>query len=178
MNIDQKILERAKSGNIKAFEDILSVYEKPIFNYIRRWANRRQDAEDLTQDVFIRVYKSLKSIDLQKSFKAWLYKIATNVVYDWLRKKQGKIELFTIDDGIHDFETIESDSSYINIESAKDLEAALEKIKPVYKNVLLLFYHDDLSYQEIADALNLPINTVKVCLYRAKKSLKAKLNYE
>ncbi len=173
--VNKKILSDAKNKSFKAFEAILSRYEKPIFNYIFRLVNHRQDAEDLTQETFIKVYTHLSSIDPEKSFQAWLYKIATNTVYDWSRKKGVHSELFIIDDPESGFETIDEDFSYINIETAKDVENALGALKPAYRAVLLLFYWQDLSYEEISSALSLPVNTVKTHLRRAKNALKEKL---
>jgi RNA polymerase sigma-70 factor (ECF subfamily) len=91
VNINEKeLLAQAKGGSLAAFEKILYLYEKPIFNYICRLTRQKEDAEDLTQQTFIKLYKSLKSINLDKSFKSWLYKIATNTTYDWFRKKEAR----------------------------------------------------------------------------------------
>lgn len=173
--IDKKILIAAKRKNFKAFEAILSHYEKVIFNYIFRLVNHRQDAEDLTQETFIKVYTHLSSIDPEKSFRAWLYKIATNVTYDWFRKKGAHPELFIIDDPLAGFETIDEESTYLKIEKAQDLLKALAGIKPIYRTVLDLFYHQGLSYEEVAQSLAIPLNTVKTHLFRAKRALKQAL---
>ena len=90
---DKKTLERLKKGQTKAFEEILSFYEKAIFNHLYRLSQNRDDAADLTQETFIKLYKNRKSVDLDKKFSSWLYKIATNCFYDWLRKKKRKPEL-------------------------------------------------------------------------------------
>lgn len=171
-----KILKDAKHGNIDAFEQILHIYEKQIFSYLYRFVNQKEDAEDLTQNTFLKLYKNIKAIDINKNFNAWLYKIATNTAYDWLRKKRRHKELFIEDSNA--VETIEDESAYDILDSAYNTEfiiKALNAIKPIYKSILLLFYQDELSYQEISEALSIPINTVKSHLYRAKKSLKEHL---
>lgn len=174
--LDKKILEAAKKGDLAAFEQILFLFEKPIFNYIYRLTGRREDAEDLTQETFIKLYKSISSIDPENNVKSWLYKIATNTAYDWLRQKRGKKELYAIDaDSDKRFETTDPDPTYYNIENAFDMEKALVKIKPAYKTILHLFYYDDLDYKKIANILNIPINTVKTYLRRAKLALKKEL---
>lgn len=173
--IDKKILIAAKNKDLRAFEVILSHYERAIFNYIFRLVNHRQDAEDLTQETFIKVYTRLSSIDPEKNFRAWLYEIATNTTRDWFRKKTGRPELLIIDDPESSFETIDEDSSYIKIEEAKDIRDALDSIKPAYRTALLLFYWQGFSYGEISSILSLPINTVKTYLYRGKKALKEAL---
>lgn len=175
LNEEKYLLNLAKSGDIEAFEKILFLYEKPIYNYIYRLTGQKQDAEDLTQKTFIKLYKSLKTINLDKNFKSWLYKIATNTVYDWFRKKKREAELL-ISDQEEYFETLEQEDAYYNLETNRELETALNELKPIYKSVLLLFYKESLPYQEIAQALNLPLNTVKTYLYRAKQALKKELN--
>jgi RNA polymerase sigma-70 factor, ECF subfamily len=159
-----------------AFEKILYAYEKRIFSYLYRIVGQKEDAEDLTQTTFLKLYKNIKSINLDKNFNAWIYKIATNTAYDWLRKKRGHPEQLLED--ISTIETIEDETAYDmieGVESKEEVENAMNKIKKAYKSILLLFYHDELSYQEIADALSIPLNTVKSHLYRAKKALKDQL---
>lgn len=170
------ILLRAKKGDLHAFERILFIYEKPIFNYILHLVKHREDAEDLTQKTFLKLYKSIKSVDTEKSFKSWVYKIATNTTYDWFRQKKRDLSYLTED--VNYFETNEEEPAYYNIDSTIELEEALCKIKPIYKTVLLLYYKDGLEYSEIADALDVPINTVKTYMRRAKISLKNELGPE
>lgn len=171
---EKELLILAKNENLEAFEKIIFLYEKPIYNYIYRLTGRREDAEDLTQKTFIKLYKSLKTINLDKNFKSWLYKIATNTAYDWFRKKKREVELLITEPEKY-FETLEPEDTYYNIETGQELENALNKLKPIYKSVLLLFYKESLQYQEIAEALNIPLNTVKTHLYRAKEALKKEL---
>ena len=111
--------------------------------------------------------------DPDKGIRSWLYKIATNTVYDWLRKIRKDRDLFIIDDPNNPFETIDEKTSYTYQGKAamKDLQDALEEIKPIYKSVLLLFYEEGLGYEEIAKALSLPPNTVKTYMRRAKLAL-------
>lgn len=168
----KKLLKSLKTGNIDAFEKILLLYEKVIFNHIYRMTGNKKDAEDLTQEVFIRLYVKRSHINPEENFKAWLYKIATNIALDFLRKKTRQKELFLIDSDREPFETIDEEDSYYRIERTYDLERALDKLKPIHKTVLLLFYKDDFDYEAIAKILNIPINTVKTNLYRAKKELK------
>jgi RNA polymerase sigma-70 factor, ECF subfamily len=171
---EKGLLILAKNGDLAAFEKILSQYEKAIFNHLYRLVGRREDAEDLTQKTFIKLYRSIKTIDLEKNFKAWLYKIATNTAYDWLRIKKREAT-FLSDDIENCAETIDAEDTYYSIERLEDLERALNKIKPAYKSILLLCYKDCLAYQEIAEVLNIPINTVKTHIYRAKQALKNEL---
>lgn len=171
-NSEQQFILAAKNGSLNAFEQLVFAYEGRIFNHIRRLINSTTDAEDITQEVFIKAYKSASKIDLSKKFSSWLYKIATNTAYDWLRGKQRKPELFIIDDPDSGFETIDEHAAYYYIEDSVDIETALKDIKPAYKNALLMFYKEGFTYDEIASTLDIPINTVKTYLRRAKESIR------
>jgi len=168
----RELVLKARKGNLESFENLVFIFEKPIFGYFLYSIGRKEDAEDLTQEVFIKVYKNLKSLDPNLNFKAWLFKIASNTLIDWWRKRGEERELFLIDDKDSNFETIDEDFSYLKIETAKDIADALEKIKPEYKVVLLLFYWQGFSYEEIASILSLPLGTVKTNLRRAKLAIK------
>jgi RNA polymerase sigma-70 factor (ECF subfamily) len=168
----RELVLKARKGNLKSFEDLVFIFEKSIFGYLLYSTGRKEDAEDLTQEVFIKVYKNLKSLDPNLNFKAWLFKIASNTLIDWRRKRGEERELFLIDDKDSNFETIDEDFSYLKIETAKDIADALDKIKPEYKVVLLLFYWQDFSYEEIASVLSLPLGTVKTNLRRAKLAIR------
>ncbi len=176
---EKELVAAAKEGNLEAFEQILSAYEKPIYSYVYRLVRQKEDAQDLTQEAFVKLYKHIDAVDSEKNFRAWVYKIATNTVNDWLRKKQKRQELFIIDDPDVQFETIDVHTPYQDmqrVERAQDVEPALQKVRPVYRAVLLLFYWQGFGYTEIAHVLSLPLNTVKTYLYRAKHALKDELS--
>ncbi|MEN9613911.1 MAG: hypothetical protein RLZZ347_218 [Candidatus Parcubacteria bacterium] len=168
----QAVLKRLIAGDPKAFEEILTQYEKPIFNHLLRLTQDYDDASELLQTTFIKVYTKRSHIDPAGSFKNWLYKIATNVAYDFFRKKKREQLVFLDDESV--FETIEGDTAYSTIDTeiaVHDLKEALVKIRPHHRTILLLYYKEELSYAEIADILGLPINTVKTHLRRAKIEL-------
>lgn len=171
----EDIIERARRGDIAVFEMILFAYERHIFTYVSRLVGNTQNAEDITQETFIKLYTHLSSLDSGKNIKSFLFTIATNTAYDWLRRMQKQPEILPLDDYEVPAETIHDDSSYYNAGQLVYLEPALEKIKPLQKAVLLLFYREELSYQEIADTLVLPLNTVKTHLRRAKQALHKEL---
>lgn len=168
---EQELIKQARRGNILAFEQLLSLYEGKIFNYLYRLLGARHDAEDATQEVFIKVYKNLHSFKIDKQFSPWLYKIATNTAYDLLRKKQADKEVpFLYREGDPP-ETILNHNPYKNMERMLDLEVSLRQLKPIYRTVLILYYRDDLTYETIAEILEVPLNTVKTYIKRAKENL-------
>lgn len=170
-NIDQNILIRAKAGDLDAFEYILSFYEKVIYNYCLRILKNSPNAKDATQETFIKVYTHRKKIDPDKNIKTWIFTIATNTVFDFLRSKKRKNEI-SLDE---EFETNSNFEAYYPSKEEglmSDIDKALAQINPEYKKVLLLFYQQGFAYKEIAEILEVPINTVKTHISRGKEKLK------
>lgn len=173
--IPRDLLERVRNGGEKDFEELVFLTERRIFSYIITTVQHRQTAEDLTQEVFLRLFKNIRSLDPDKGFKTWLFTIATNVVYDWFRKQKRLHEAFSIDNEEHPFETIDEAQSYESIETAEDIAKALQAIKPVHRQVLILFYYQGLTYEEIGGVMGLSLNTIKTTIRRAKQSLRDRL---
>lgn len=173
--INQETLEKAKNGNLAAFNTIVITFQKAIFNHLYRLTGNRDDAADLTQDTFFKVFKKKHQIDPEQNFKAWLYKIATHTAYDWFARKKRQNEIALVEGG--DLETNEQDLPYYRTEHVEviDLENALKKIKPQYQNIIYLYYQQGFSYKEIAEIINVPLGTVKTLLFRAKKALEEEL---
>ena len=168
-NVDKNILIRARAGDLEAFEYILSFYEKPIYNYCLRILKNSHNAKDVTQETFIKVYTHRKLIDSEKNIKTWIFTIATNTAYDFLRGKKRKQEVSLDEEN----ETISSFEAYYPKEGlVSDVDGALEKINLEYKKALLLFYQQGFEYKEIAEILSMPINTVKTHISRGKEQLK------
>ena len=151
---DKELVEKAQKGDVRAFEQLLFRYEKQIFGYLLRFVNQKENAEDVTQETFIKIYRSLHTFDPDYKFKTWAYTVATHTAYDWLRKAKKTHELFIIDDPDSAFETIGESTAYKDLENKENKELidnAIKKIKPGYQAVLLLFYRDELGYEEIAE---------------------------
>lgn len=168
-SLDKDILMLARAGDLKAFEHILFFYEKAVYNYCLRILKNTQNAKDITQETFIKVYLHRKEIDPEKNLKTWIFTIATNTAYDFLRARKRKLE---VDIDKQD-ETFPFPQTYYPEEgTALDVERALERINIEYKKALLLFYQQGFEYKEIAEILEIPINTVKTHISRGKEQLK------
>lgn len=170
--ISEETIKAAREGDLAAFEGIVTFFEGRLFGYVSRMISNREDAEDIVQDVFIKIYKKIGSYNPEQSFKTWVYAIATNTVYDFLRAKRVKKELLTLDDDVHPFETEDPSDTYQILETSLDLELGLAKIKPAYRTIVLLFYKEELSCEQIAEMLTMPVGTVKTNLFRARKALR------
>lgn len=182
--INEDILIAAKNGKLKAFDELVLFYQDAIYNHLFRLSKDADDAADLTQATFIKLYKTRDRIREMENFNSYLYKIATNTAYDFFKNKsRHPVDLIIDDNEGNYFETIEAERSYYNTEGINktdidkiDLNIALDKIKLANKNLLLLYYQEGLSYEEISGILNKPLNTVKTLLRRAKEELLKKFN--
>ena len=147
--MDQDLISKYLAGDEKSLEILIEQYLKPIYSFVYRYTGSASNAEDITQDVFVRVWKNLKKFDQNKSFKTWIFSIAKNAAIDWLRKK--KTISLSDDD--------------------------MEKIPSEYRMILFLRYNDHFTFKEIAESLGQPLNTVKSRHRRAIAMLKKILTY-
>lgn len=179
---EQDLIKKAQEGNAEAFEQLIADYEKRILNYCFRMLGNLSDAEDAAQEVFVKVYRFIDSFNGQSSFSTWLYRIASNVCLDLLRKakRQPKDTV-----SIHQ-ENEEGESYSIAIEDTEPdpyeraqlseaqrvLKEALNQLSDEHKQVVILRDIEGLSYEEIAEAMGIAPGTVKSRLNRARQVLK------
>jgi RNA polymerase sigma-70 factor (ECF subfamily) len=162
---DSNLVERARAGDSKAFAMLFEQYHAPILNYLHRMVSDRALAEDLTQDTFIKAYNALSRTKPDLSFKAWLYRIATNTAISHMRR--GKIIRwlpFLTDKETRD-EPIER-----SVTRSTDINEALGKLPDHYVAALLLRHYQGLSLAETAQALEITENAAKLRLFRARKA--------
>lgn len=173
---DISLVEKALAEDRVAQREIVRRYQGPIFAYIYRWMRNRADSEDLTQDVFIKVFRALHTYSRKSSFRAWLYRIARNRVIDHLRRKRPS----TVDiDDVEEFEATDictPEELYERSSGQERLDAAIASLDPLYREVLLLRHRDELTYEEIVEAVGVPLGTVKARLHRARALLRKRLN--
>lgn len=165
---DKELVSEYLSGQDKALPVLINKHLKPVYRFVFSFVLNESIAEDITQDVFVKVWKKLKSYNNKYSFSTWLFSIARNTTLDYLRKK--KDILFS------EFENEEGDNIIIDsladdapladeaLSRIQDTEAfneILKKLPPLYKEILVLRYTDDLSIEEISEILKRPIETVK-----------------
>jgi RNA polymerase sigma-70 factor (ECF subfamily) len=179
---DASIVRKILRGRSDLFGTLLERYQRPIFNFIYRFYGDYDLAEDLTQETFLRCYQFLKSYDQKRKFSTWLYTVARNLCIDHLKKSKSGREI-SLDQSLPAVERKEAGRSpevspqlkcIRNQEDAKLLDA-LGELEPSRRMVLVLFYFQGLSYQEISEALSVPVSTVKIRIFRAKKSLLEKM---
>ncbi len=170
---DEELAARVQKGETDIFGVLVERYQERLTRYGRRFLSREADVTDLVQDTFIRAYERLQSFDTLQKFSPWIYRVAHNVFVNEI-KRASRNPLSYID-----FDTLLTHPVYVDplVEEreSKEVHAALElglqKLPPKYREVLVLYYIEDLSYKEIADVLEVPAGTVGVRLRRAKEAL-------
>ena len=174
---DNELVKVIRESQSEKYQEIISRYQGKLFAYLYRLVGNREEAEDLLQDVFIKVYRNLRSYDDQRKFSSWIYRIAHNeainhikrrylkkfVSWEDLNSTKDKLETSNLEDGPAE--------TWIKKETVKDIDAAVGRLPLKYRQVLLLRYFSDKSYDEISEILGKPLNTVGTLINRAKKKL-------
>jgi RNA polymerase sigma-70 factor, ECF subfamily len=167
---DLGVLRKAQRGDERAFSLILRAYETPVFNYVLRLVGGdRALAEDLTQEVFLRVYQGLPKFSLRSKFTTWLFQVTKNRVLDELRASERRPRALVAIDDIAPLEVL--DAPIEQLEEIDTLWRAVEDLNPDLKMALLLRDVVGLSYTEIADALEITLATVKWRIYKAREEV-------
>lgn len=183
MQSDVQVIARARRGEESAFAELLRRYRAPVYNLCLRMLKNTEDAEDVAQDVFIKVFGMLERYDDRYAFRSWVFKIAANASIDFIRKN--KVKLISLDEPIrYGGEEIErqipDDAPSVaetveNRELARLLLELTEELPPHYRSMIVLRHTEQLSYDEIAQVLDLPLGTVKARIHRARAMLRDKL---
>jgi RNA polymerase sigma-70 factor (ECF subfamily) len=165
------------------FKYIIERYEAKFLQYIRRkTVISTEDAEDLLQDIFIKIYLNLRGFDTSMKFSSWAYRIAHNEIISWYRKKKIRPQI--------NFEDYEEENMInffkedTNIEKEfdqgvlkKHIKTAIEKLDEKYKDIIILRFLEEKEYEEISDILQIPLGTVSTLIYRGKKELQKNLGH-
>lgn len=171
---DEELAKKVQAGEADYFGELVLRYENKMIGYIRRFIQNRDDATDVVQDVFIKVYKNIQSFDVTQRFSPWIYRIAHNEMVNNLKKKVRQPLNFFDPEVLFPHplakENPQDDSEKIEIKEI--LGKCMEHLDEKYKEVLVLRYFDDLDYKDIADILKVPVVTVGVRLNRGKEKLK------
>lgn len=165
---DEQIVEKIKD-NQELFGVLIDRYQKKLEKYVFYLINRKDELDDIVQEIFIKVFVNLNSFDTKKKFSTWFFRIAHNQVVNFFKKYKKTLSLKD-EIKILDDKNIEEDLEKKEIELI--LKKCIDQIPLDYKEIILLYYFEDLSYEEIADSLKIPPGTVATKLSRAKKTLK------
>jgi len=173
---DAELVQQALAGSQEAYHALVGRYATPAVNLAARMVQDRALAEDLAQEAFVRAFERLSSYDQQRRFASWFFQILHNLTIDYLRRKRpATISL----DGLQEAGYPEAssapgarpDARAEQAALARAADAALARIRPEYREAVVLRYREDLSVQEVAVAMSVPVGTVKTYLHRARKEL-------
>ena len=179
-NADLELVNKAKDGDQAAFAKLMSRYKESVYYMILKMVHNRDDADDLTIVAFSKAFHNLQNYSADFAFSTWLFRIATNNCIDFIRKK--KLLTTSIDqtsqteDGesapiaVRD-KAMTPEEGLIKDQRAIKIRAVIQELSPKYRQLIELRYFEELSYEEIADQLDLPLGTVKAQLFRAKDML-------
>ena len=168
MEEDLALIAKFKEGNMEGFEMLVKKYHNRIINIAHSLAANRNDAEDIAQEVFLKIYHTLHGFKAQAKFSSWLYRITVNAAYDYLRKNKHKTT--SLDD--IDYANISDNRNREDMLAKEAIQGALNKIPFDFRTTLVLKEIEGLSYQEIAEALKISIGTVESRIFRARQMLK------
>jgi RNA polymerase sigma-70 factor (ECF subfamily) len=181
--IEARLARKALKGDQQAFAEIVGLYQDKLYHMAFRMLGSRQEAEDVVQEAFLRVYRNLDRYDEGMKFSTWIYRIATNLCIDRLRKRKATYSLdaeSTEHEGLDGYAVIPSDdrtpeSEMLLSETQRIVRQAIDTLPAKYKSVMVLRYLHDLSLQEIGEVLDMPVTTVKTRVHRGREYLRKKL---
>lgn len=173
------LIQKAQKGDTNAFGTLVASYEKFIFNVACKMFSNSEDASDIAQEALIKAYKNIDKFDFNSSFSTWLYRITVNACIDEMRRRKGR-ESISID--AEDEESglavqiedtsLGAEERVIQNETVSEVRTAIDKLSEEHKTVIILRDLQDMTYEQVAQTLDLSIGTVKSRLARARKSLK------
>jgi RNA polymerase sigma-70 factor (ECF subfamily) len=186
---DADVVALAQKGREPAFRELIRRYERPVFSLIYRMVRDSTAAEDLAQDAFIKVLNHIDKYRPEFKFSSWLFKIANNIAIDHLRRRQ--LDTISIDGSPNamtaseleatSFDIADSSENALDELASKELgnaiEQAIGKLRPEYRNCIMLRHVEGRSYEEIAATLDLPLGTVKTYIHRARHQLREALEH-
>jgi RNA polymerase sigma factor (sigma-70 family) len=177
---DFLLVERAKQSDEKAFAELMQRYKKPVYHMILKMVRNVDDAEDLTIEAFAKAFRNLKKFNPDFTFSTWLFRIATNNCIDFIRKK--KLDTMSISNTYKDDngESVDIDIKDFNPDPQEEaikgekieiIQSIVTKLPAKYQVLVRLRYFQELSYEEIAEEMKVPLGTVKAQLHRARELL-------
>jgi len=187
MDSDHQLVKKTLRGDNQAFEELVQIYQNKVYALSYRYMGNEDDAYDMSQESFIKAYRSLKSFKGDSSFGTWIYRITTNVCLDEIRRRKRRVVPLSLDEPLATLDgngvekeiadtSLTADRIYEQKEFSEYLQTLLDEMKPEHKSAIVLRDVMELSYEEIAVVLDCSIGTVKSRINRARTVLQKKLS--
>ncbi|TVY01057.1 RNA polymerase sigma factor [Paenibacillus cremeus] len=173
---DEQLIDFVRQGDERAYRVLMERHQKYIYTLIYRMIDHRETAEDLTQEVFIKLYRSLANFRGESQFTTWLYRLTVNLVTDYRRsqKRRPHTAILDVIKGWFGDRKEEPEARALRKEEQLTMQQLLSDLPDKYRLILYLYHYKQLSYQEISDICGLPLKTIETRLYRGKTMLKEK----
>jgi RNA polymerase sigma-70 factor (ECF subfamily) len=174
---EKSIIRRVQDGDVAAFEDLVNAYKQKAYYVALGFVGNHEDALDLSQDAFVKAFKAIKTFDLNSPFFPWFYKIIKNHCLNYIKKNQ-RVRNDSLEELEEEtFAQFEDDrpdprDMYADSETRTQLWRAIDKLKPDFREIIIMKHFHNLSYKEIAEALDIPIGTVMSRLFNARQELR------
>ena len=172
---DADLIQQATRGSVESFNLLISRWEKRVYNYLLRITANREDALDLTQDVFLKAYQNLRKLDDPARFAPWLYRIAHNEAFSMFRKRRPETDVDELEPGATETKITVGGSSVFPIELSLAVASAMDRLSPDQREAVVLKIYQGFKFEEMAEILACPVSTIKSRLYAALELLKADL---
>jgi RNA polymerase sigma-70 factor, ECF subfamily len=184
---DHDLIALARTGSEKAYRELLDRYQRPVFSLVYRMVRDRELAEDLAQETFVKVFNHLDRFNPKYKFSSWIFKIASNLAIDTLRKREP--QTVSLDGSRHAETPDEVEATRITVEAkdenpeefleakelGQEIERAIGLLRVDYRTAILLRHVEGRSYEEIAEVMGVPLGTVKTFIHRARAELRETL---
>ncbi|MDL2237576.1 sigma-70 family RNA polymerase sigma factor [Christensenellaceae bacterium OttesenSCG-928-K19] len=168
---ETELIKSAQNGNVQAFDELISAYEKKIYNIAYKFMRNDHDAQDAAQDAIIKMYGNLKKFSFQSAFSTWMYRVTANTCLDILRKKKANAQ-------IDDFENVitsrdgNPDKEALNNELGAGIKSCIRMLPEKYIPIIVLKDVEGMKYEEIAEIMKISVGTVKSRISRAREKLR------
>jgi len=180
---DEEVVSYIVKGKTELFSVIIDRYQSKVFSTAFHYTHDQEEARDLTQEIFIKLYNNLQKYKGKASFSTWLYRIAVNRCIDWTRKKKPQTVSAISDGGEEELDIYDTiadsgggpEEALIKQENAVYLRKLVESLPEIYKTVIILYYFEDFSPQEISEIIGVPKRTIDTRLFRGKNLLKLRM---
>jgi RNA polymerase sigma-70 factor (ECF subfamily) len=172
---DADLIQRARQGDVEAYNLLISRWEKRVYNYLLRIVGNREDALDLAQDVFLKAYQNLRKLEEAGRFGPWLFRIAHNEAFSMFRKRRPETGGDSLPEESDHMPVAVGGSAVFPIELSLAVSAALRRLSPDQRETVVLKIYEGFKFEEIAEILACPVSTVKSRLYAALDLLKSEL---
>ncbi|KXH80841.1 RNA polymerase sigma factor SigW [Sporosarcina sp. HYO08] len=180
--VNKKINEVLK-GDQDAFEEIVTLFQHRLYHLCYRMLGNAQEAEDIAQEAFVRAYMNIHSFDQKRKFSTWIYRIATNLCIDRIRKKKPDYYLDAEVPGTEGLDMYSQlaaagelpEDEVVKMETQERIQYEINRLPDKYRSVIILRYIEELPLQEIADVLEMPLGTVKTRVHRGREALRKQI---